>query len=95
MSQESPHPDTEFLQTHYYGSIAMFAERQLKQRGVGLRFGVKHEQRWRDGRLIHRATDIQTGASIEVAERPAVRRGYFAPQVLEFRAALKRASGED
>lgn len=68
MSAHSPRPiNSALLPTHYRGSLALFAEEQLRRIGASLRHGTRTTEGWRDGHLIHRCEDIQSGRWVEVA----------------------------
>lgn len=64
--------------TAYRGSLAIFAEDELKRRGADLRYGTRNAEGLCDGRLIHRCTDIASGRWIDVTSG----RGYDRDQVL-------------
>jgi hypothetical protein len=50
----------------YRGSLAIAAEGFLQKRIGAMPWGVRRTERWESDRLIHRATDIKTGAWAEV-----------------------------
>ena len=53
--------------THYRGSLAIYAENELKHRGCDLKHGTRTTEGRRDGQIIHRCEDIKTGMWIEVS----------------------------
>lgn len=60
------HPDTSLLPSAYRGSLAMAGERHLAAYIGPSPHGVRRTEGWRGGYLIHRCTDIKTGAWVEV-----------------------------
>ena len=59
-------PDEPLRPTAYRGALAMDAERYLLGYIGPSPHGVRRSEGWREGYLIHRCTDIKTGAWVEV-----------------------------
>lgn len=61
---------TDWLSCAYRGSFRMDAEEELRKRIGDSPHGTRNAQRWFEGVLQHRCTDIKTGAWVVVANNP-------------------------